>query len=499
MSSYSHTKKISPVRQWFRHNFYEKKLNSAPGIIVLCLFAAIVGYASAFIDYRAGLGITGAFAGILMIILFKRYPYFGLYFIIAYSALPALLSRIFTGNNALITIIGYLPDLSIILVFISVITKNQFFDNKEISFWGNPITMSFVILFLFYILEALNPNMHSFLGWVSFIRTYIISLFSFYIVFCLLRTWVTTKFFIYFSLILTTLLAIYSCKQQWFGITNFELRWATASPVGYRMLMQGGLLRKWSTLSDPATAGILFSSVSLQCMILLLRQPGIKNKIWLSVALIFNLLGYAYSGTRTATLMLVAGIAFYGISTIYEKRTLIFLVVSIGAFVTLMVMPFAPPAIGRIRSTFEGTKDPSAAVRDYDRHQVQPYLYEHPMGGGIYTSGQEGPKYNPGHFLQDFQPDSGYMKIFAEEGWIGLAVTLIMYFVILSYGLLNFYKAANPELQDHSIALITMIFSLMVGQYSQVAMGSAPGVFLYFGSLVFFLKMSHFDNKQINS
>ena len=90
-------------------------------------------------------------------------------------------------------------------------------------------------------------------------------------------------------------------------------------------------------------------------------------------------------------------------------------------FLTLMYMPFNPPAIGRIRSTFtQGNKDASAIIRDVNRHRVQPYLYEHPMGGGIFTCIPEGTKYNAGHYLEKFPPDSGYMKVFAEQGWIGL-------------------------------------------------------------------------------
>jgi hypothetical protein len=304
--------------------------------------------------------------------------------------------------------------------------------------------------------------------------------------------------------VLTTALAIYACKQQWFGITNFEMRWATASPTGYIMLLQGGLLRKWSTLSDPATSGILFSSVSLQLMILILRLKGVKIKIFLSIALIFNLMAYAYSGTRTATLMIIVGVVFYCITTIYERRTLIFFVVSTVSFITLMFMPFSPPSIGRIRSTFQGTKDMSAAVREYDRHQIQPYLYKHPMGGGIFTCGIEGPKYNPGHYLMSFQPDSGYMKTLAEQGMIGLAVLLVTYFMIMSNALKIFYRLKKPELMDHSIALIVMMFSLMVGQYSQFALGPFPQLLSYLGALVFLIKLPDLDNtdksqKQISN
>jgi len=495
MNNYSYTKMLSPVREWFRYHFFEKKLGSAVGICIIIIFALLVAYSTALIDYRAGFGFVGLFLVIFFVILFIRYPYFGLFFLIAYSALPSLLSRIFMNSSVKIEFSNITDILTLLLVF-SVFTKPNLLKSKGIGFWGNPITTSYLVLLLFYILQALNPNMHSILGWASFIRKYIIILLSFYLLFCLLNSWARIKFFIYFNIALSTALAIYSCKQQWFGVADFEMRWATASPTGYIMLLQGGLLRKWSTLSDPATSGILFSSVTVQCIILLLREPGKKAKFIFGAAGLFNMLAYAYSGTRTATLMLIAGIAFYCVATLYEKRTLVFMVIAVGVFAFLMVMPYSPPSIQRIRSTFQGTKDISAAVREYDRHQVQPYLYQHPMGGGIFTCGMEGPKYNPGHFLTDFQPDSGYMKVFAEQGWVGLVILLITYFLILSHALHNFYRTVNPEIQNQSIALITMIFTLMVGQFSQFALGPYPEVMAYFGALVFFIKLPDLDKKQ---
>ncbi len=493
MSNLTHIKIFGPVREWFRNQFIEKKLNSFAGITIIIFFALLVGYSTALIDYRAGIGLVGVFLIIFIVILFIRFPYFGLYFVIIYSALPALLARIFMGSSIKIEF-SLITDALSILLFLSVIIKPDLIKKESIGFWDNSITMTFVILFFFYIVEALNPNMHSFLGWLSFVRKFLIVFMTYYAVFCLLRSWKSIKFFIYFNIGFTTVLAMYSCKQQWFGVAEFEWRWATFDPTGFTMLLQGGLLRKWSTLSDPAASGMIFVSTALQCMILLVRQPEFKTKCWMAIALIFNLLGYSYSGTRTATMMLLTGIAFYGIATIYEKRTVIFLVVAIGAFAALMVLPISSPSIVRIKSTFDGTKDMSAAVRENDRHQIQPYLYRHPLGGGIFTSGMEGPKYNPGHPLMDFQPNSGYMKVLAEEGWVGLIILLITYYLIMSHALRKFYRAQKHELQNHSIALITLIFSLMVGQYSQFALVPCPQMFAYFGALAFFIKLQDFEN-----
>ncbi len=490
MSNYSRTAFFNPVREWFSYHFKEKKLNTWLGYFILGLMGIGLAYLNSEVDFKVSFGFTGFFAAILIVILFLRYPYFGMYFLIAYSAFPITLLR-FTSNESIP--FNTLTDLLIYLTMISVLSKPEYRARVDKAFWNNPVMHTFIILLIFYLVQGANPNMLSKLGWLSFLRRYISILMFFYFSYALLHSWSRMKYFIHFSLVFTSLLAAYACKQQWFGLAGFEMNYITRAKGQLELLIQGGLLRKFSTLSDPATSGILFSSVAVQCILLFLREKSRKARIWLMMGIVLNLLAYGYSGTRTATLMIVAGFAFYSVATLYEKRTLVFISVILVAFTILMTMPFSPPSIGRIRSTFMGTKDASANVRDVNRHRIQPYLYAHPMGGGIFTCINEGLKYNPGHYLATFPPDSGYMKIFAEQGWIGLLVNLITYGMIMWFGLKNFYSIRNPEIQNHCIALLTVIFMLWVGQISQMAMGLEPQVYYYLAALVLFIKIPNYD------
>jgi O-antigen ligase len=261
------------------------------------------------------------------------------------------------------------------------------------------------------------------------------------------------------------------------------------------LIFQGGLLRKFSVFSDPATSGIFFATITMLSTILLIRDPNKIHRRWLSFAIAINILGYSFSGTRTATLMIVAGIAFYVVATAYEKKTVVFLAVCILIFTTIMTMPYQNVVTNRIRSAFEGNKDASAALRDYDRKQIQPYVHDHPIGGGIFTAWAEGPKYNPGHYLSTFQPDSGYAKTMAEMGPIGLALLLIFYFIIMRQGIKNFHRAIDPEIQTLWIALVVMLFTLFVAQISQLALTQYPIIFYFYGTLVILVKLSDFDKQ----
>ncbi|HEX4852473.1 MAG TPA: O-antigen ligase family protein, partial [Puia sp.] len=474
---------------WFtsglRYHFLEKKLNTFLGFFLLALITVSVTYAITLIDFKIGPIVVGVVFALGLLVAFFKYPYFGFYFLIILSAVAALLERMIKWPVPVGTFVEMLTYLELIIIQMNYELRRS----MNGRFWRNPISIGFYILLAFFVIELFNPAMFSKLGWFSFFRKQISTFVFFYLCYCFLNTKKRIFFFVDFMIGFTTLLALYACKQQWFGYANFELR---AIGAGMVLLFQGGLVRKLSVFGDPATSGILFASISMLSIVLLLRENSNKRRFWLSVAALINLLGYSYSGTRTATLMIVAGIAFYSIATIYEKRSLVFLLCSIITFMVFMVMPYQNVVTGRIKSTFEGTKDLSAAIRDYNRHRVQPYIHEHPIGGGIYTCGFEGPKYNHGHYLELLQPDSGYMKVIAEQGPLGLLMLLLFYLIAMRQGIRNFYRARQTEIQNYYIALLVMMFTMIVAQYSQMALIQYPIIFYFHATMIIFIKLTDY-------
>jgi putative inorganic carbon (hco3(-)) transporter len=254
-------------------------------------------------------------------------------------------------------------------------------------------------------------------------------------------------------------------------------------------------MRKFSMLSDPAASGVLFSAYMVLILVLAIRTASTKRKIWLYSLAMICFLGFSYSGTRTSNIILLGGILFYGIATINEKRTIRLVTGTAIGFILLLSIPVYNPVMLRIRSTFEGSKDPSAAFRDMNRKRIQPYIYSHPIGGGINTCIPEGLIYSPGHYLASFPSDSGYLKIAVEQGWIGLALALIFYYLILRTGIRNFYRARAPEIRMWYIACIAFVFCLLIGQFSQIVIGQYPTIFLYYGAIVIFIKLVNYEQK----
>lgn len=473
--------------QSLRYHFLEKKLNTPYGLIFLSLIGLLLGLGTV-LDIKTGPAAVAVAAAFLIFIVIIKNPRFGFYFIVAFSSLTITIDRLIkpplpTGN--------FIELITYVCLFGLLLKKNLKGYNSG-SFWTNPITVVQYFLFSYYIIEFFNPEMFSHLGWFSFFRKQLSYFAFYYICYFLLDSKVRIIYFVRFMIALSSLLALYACKQQWFGYAGFELRWI-GTGNGYTLLWQGGLLRKFSVFSDPSTSGILFAAISVLSVILLFRSRNKKEKYWLAVAVFVNLLGYLYSGTRTATLMIVAGIILYCISTVYEKQTWKFILYSALVFIFIWKLPVYNPVTNRIRSTFEGTHDASAAVRDYNRHLVQPYIQAHPMGGGIFTSGAEGNKYNVGHYLEYLQSDSGYLKNLAEQGPIGLALLLIFYFAIMQYGFHKFFRVRDSQIRTYYIGLLVMNFTLLVAQYSQMAITQYPVVLYFYAILVIIIKLASFD------
>src|SRR5450631_355559 len=285
--------------KWFRYNFLKKKLNTQFGYIFLAVIALLLGYSIVVFGKLAGPLVLGVVGWLLLTIVLFKIPYFGFYFLIAFSTVTVTIDRLIElplPSGTLIEIFTYLLLLSLMLKF-------ELRKNMNLRFWSNPITIGLYILFAYYVIEFFNPEMYSPLGWFSFFRKQLSYFLFYYICYCLLDSKQRIVFFVRFMIALSSFAALYACKQQFLGYSALELRWI-GTGNGYSLLLQGGMLRKFSFFSDPATSGILFASVSMLSVILLFRSRDKMEKKWLSAALAVNLLGYSYSGTRTATLMI---------------------------------------------------------------------------------------------------------------------------------------------------------------------------------------------------
>jgi len=477
---------------WFRDQLLTRKMASPLGLLILAVLSVGIAYATVLVSIKLSIGITATVGVALLCVLCVVYPMVGfcLCFIIPFFMMLPV--RLINAAEQIPT--GLIPEYFSYLTFLGLLTKQQYRKELNAQFWNNPIVLISLITMAYYFLQFFNPESGSKLGWFNYTRKQISFMLFMLISYMLLNSRRNIIFFMRLWVVVSTLQALYCCKQQWFGFAGYEYNWLVADPKRLELFVNGGFVRRFGLVSDPAAAGILYACSTALVLVLGLQAKEFRKRFMYLLLAVIHFLASSYTGTRTATLMIVAGIAFYCILTLYEKRTMI---VSVMFGVGLMALLFAPiydnMVINRLRSTFEGSKDPSAMVRDNNRKMVQPYVWTHPIGGGLNTCGLVGQMYNPGHYLSMIPPDSGYMQIMMEQGPIGLALMLIFYYIILRTGIKYFYQAKDHYIKSLYVANLVSIFTLLVAQFSQQAIGQYPSVLYFYAALALLIMLHKFD------
>ena len=136
--------------------------------------------------------------------------------------------------------------------------------------------------------------------------------------------------------------------------------------------------------------------------------------------------------------------------------------------------------INRLRTTFNASDDQSFKVREKNRAFIQPYMYSHPIGGGLGTTGDAGVQYNPSHFLAGFPPDSGYLKKALETGWIGLILICVLYFVVLKNSIRGYFESKSNNIKVLFAACCGCLFSFYIADFAQDAIGQITDTVVYY-------------------
>ena len=162
------------------------------------------------------------------------------------------------------------------------------------------------------------------------------------------------------------------------------------------------------------------------------------------------------------------------------------------ALLFVMFAPIDNPTINRMRSTFD-SEDESLNVRNVNRNSIQPYIYAHPFGGGIATSGVEGMRWSPNHQLAGFPPDSGLLMFALEIGWVGLSLQIIFYLTMLYQGIYYYFRMKSKKYKIYILAIICGFIAILVTLYSQASVGQMPNVFFFYGCIALFKRLWEFD------
>lgn len=451
--------------------FSVSRFGSNAGIIILCTL----------------LGIGGG------VLAFTR-PKLGFYLCIFLGFVISTFERILYG----ILTLDWAIELLIAVVFAGIVVQKQVRREGILRNTAHPINYALILYLVYLIIGIFNPEANSVSGALFFMRKTINLIFIYLVSLELIQTYKDIRQFFYIWVLMAALCGAYACYQHWIGFPSFEMEWLYASEerIGLYKLPDGDF-RKYSTLTDPAAFGVLMACSGVLVLALILESKSWKIRIRLMAATLFLLLGMAFSGTRTANFALIGGIAIYILLRINQIRTMVFALTCTMVLLFILFVPiYDNVTINRIRSTFEFEEDASYQVREINRNRIRPYVMSHPIGGGSLTTGDTGERFFPGHPLAGFPPDSGYMKTLLENGYVGLTLVCALYFVIMQQAVRLFYRVRKPFAKAFLLAAITSLFSTFLSQYSQIAIGASPGIYLFYGAIAVIVRISKLENSK---
>jgi putative inorganic carbon (HCO3(-)) transporter len=469
---------------------YTDRISKYPAILifaVLILLSLGVAWLMATQAAAAPLIVLSCLAVMTLVVVMMDYR-MGFYLVFLMGIFMFYVDRI--ANISFPT--GTIYDGLIGLVFIAMLLSNK---RKNWASFQNPVTITFGIIICYQLLQFFNPNSGSPVAWLVSLRgnTSFLVYVTCFILFSSLRE---VKRFTAVWIAVAVLVALYAYYQEIFGLTDFEWEWMYAKPERINLYLIWGDLRKFSFLSDPSSFGIFTAASALACLPLMLGPFPLAKRIGFGFLMVLILVAMSFSGTRTAIAMVVVGVAFFMIITLWKKEILIGSV-AIAIFGAGMLFgPFYGGTMNRIRSTFNASEDPSMAVRDVKRISLQEYVREHPIGGGLYTVGHNGEKYAPNHPLAGpWDTDSGYLTIALESGWIGLIIFQTLFFLTMLKGIQGYFATDDPVLKTYMLVYITPFLAVSVAHFTQDAMFMKPVNMLIYVTYALVIKIPSFEKK----
>lgn len=359
----------------------------------------------------------------------------------------------------------------------------------------NPIGYVIAIWVIYNLLQFFNPTAASKLAWLYTIRSVALTMLSYYIFTYYLDSRKFLRTIIILWLGLSLLAALYAIKQEYFGFFAFEER-NHFDPSTIGLLFIDGHWRKNAIFSDPVAFSFNMAAAAILCLGLLTGPFKIRYKVvLLGLGILFAVV-MTYSATRASYVLIPA--AFLILFVLKFNRLAIAISIPVMfLFLVLVRVPTSNTTLVRFQSAFKPNEDASYNVRKLNQKKVQPFIQSHPFGGGLGGSGIWGVRFAPYSFLAQFPPDSGYVRVAMELGWVGLFLICTILFTSLYIGIKNYFNIRDPELKTYCLTMVLIVFALAIANYPQEALVQYP-LNIYFYLILAIITVSKLLDAQLN-
>jgi hypothetical protein len=408
-----------------------------------------------------GIGSLVAFLPVLvgLIALIISNPYYGLLFYIHYSFFFIGVNRYVVGIP-----LGLTVDAVLFLTTLSMIFRIHKDNVKKLN---NGLLITTALWFIYTIGEAFNPEADNIIAWVYAARGV-----SFYAIQTVPLTLLLfdkkehLDRFIRILIVWGVFGAVWGWKQVNIGLDPFEQGWLEAGGKITHVL--AGQLRAFSFFSDAGQFGVVMAYVAYISLILSFGPYKTSHKLLYGLAFFVCIIGMGTSGSRGPVFVIFFGVITY-LLLIRNFRILI-----PGIFMILIIFSF-------LKVTFIGnSKEASLLVRLSNQEKLRDYLKERPFGSGIGTTDSWAARYYPNSYLVNLPTDSWFVKIWVENGVIGLSVYALSLALVIVMGVVQLRKVKNPDTRQKLIALYGGFLGIVTASFGNPVFGQAPlGALMY--------------------
>lgn len=453
--------------------FFDRKL---AGLLVLLAISLVFGVLIAQNGIIASVAIIGLIIGPPVVYAIVAYPQFGitLFLLLAYLLF-------YIGRMGIDFPLGTVMDAIEGMLILGFFIEQR--RNPNWKIFKSPVSVMVLIWIGFNIMEVANPAAESRLAWVYTIRSVALVMLTYFVFLYQIQTVRFLRFLIKFWLCLAVFGALYAYKQEYIGFTDTEDAWLHSEGIP-DLLYISGHWRKFSIFSDP----VAFSYNMVVCAIICIALLTWVKKFWQKIVLVLLIALYftsmLFSGTRGAYVLIPAAMILFIILRI-NRQVLIFSAVGGLFFLFLVLVPTSNSNIVRFQTAFKPNEDMSFKARKINQKRIQPFILSHPIGGGLGAVGVWGQRFAPNSFLAKFPPDSGYVRVAVELGWVGMFLFCLLMFFILRDGINNYFLIRNPELKTYCLAMVLVVFAYNVGNYPQEAIVQFPSnIYFYLAAAI---------------
>jgi O-antigen ligase len=464
------------------------KLNHSVVFLTLLLLSLSIGVGIAKFGLLFGMLAVIVFIGLPAVYAIIVYPKFGIAVLMILAYILLIVPRMGIDFP-----VGTIIDALEFLLIFGFFLKQKYDPSWKI--YRNPVTVMVLLWIGYNLLQAFNPSAESRLAWVYTVRTVAVVMLLYFIFLYHLRDKTFIRFVFKLWIFLSFLGALYALKQQFIGFFPFEQKWLDDDPVLTNLYFVGGFWRKFSFFADPVTFSYNMVTTSILCFCLSTGPLKLWKKIVLVLLGMIFIFAMLFSGTRGAYVLVPAALFFFCVLRFNVKILMTGLVMG-AVLVFILYIPSDDPTLRRFQSAFSPEADASYNVRKANQEKIRPYILSHPLGGGLGATGTWGQRFSPHSWLANFPPDSGYVRVAVELGWVGLLLFCTFMYVVLHMGIRNYFRIRDPVLKTYALSLVLIIFVLNIGNFPQEALVQYPTNVLFYLCIALIHALLLIDRKQ---